>query len=510
MNDRLDKWIRYGAVPLLFFLLYAATAQHGAAWQDSGKMQYRILAGDYAGVEGIALAHPLYIGLARAWLRLLQTCGWAGDLFWGMNLFSALGMGLAAALVWQAAASATGRREAGLFAAVLFGFAHMPWWMGTITETYAWGAAFLAAEWCVLVALCKRMSSGRNAILLGCALGLVNGLHLSLANTPLLNLPVYGVLWVWGVAKRKIPWWTLPLAAVCWLAGAVGWWRAVMEAMSRQGFLAGLTDGLFGENYTGHVLGGRRFFGPFWLPNMVIFALNFLSPLWLFALWGWARRRARFKGWRPAWVALAGLLLIHALFFLRYPVADQATFAIPTVALLAVAGGAGIASLSRQWGRRRKAALVVLGTAGTSLLYAAAGWGLGGLYTHGIIPKKARALPYRDEIRYWALPWKQNEASAQQFVDEVEQIVDDNDVLIADSTSAPPLMGVQAIRNKPSAWRLVSPYSGETEDDVLALTRRPEGRTFVVSPVSGYAPRALLQTKRFQAYGILYRVVEAP
>ncbi|MCL1920117.1 MAG: hypothetical protein FWG50_03420 [Kiritimatiellaeota bacterium] len=495
-------------MPLAFFLLYAATAQHGVAWQDSGKMQYRILAGDYTGWEGTALAHPLYIGMARAWGWLLQTCGWRWDVFWGMNLFSALGMGGAAALVWQAAASATGRREAGMFAAVLFGFAHMPWWMGTITETYAWGAAFHAAEWCVLVALCKRMSAGRNAAVLWCALGLLNGLHLSLANTSLLNLPVYGGLWVWGAVKRKTPWWTLPAVAAFWLAGAAWWWREVLGVMLHHGFYAGLTDGLFGENYAGHVLGGRRFFGPFWLPNMMIFALNFLSPLWLLAVWGWVRARTRWRDWHMVRIALAALLCIHALFFLRYPIADQATFAIPTVALLAIAGGAGIARASHQWRGRVKAVLLLLGTAGPVLLYAAAGCGLGELYARGAIPRKSRELPYRDEIRYWALPWKQNEASAQEFVDEAEKIVHDGDMLFADATVASSLMAARALRASPDAWRLLSPWTGETPGQLLALMRQPSQRVFIVSPVRGYAPDALLKAMRFEKEGILYRVRE--
>ena len=320
------------------------------------------------------------------------------------------------------------------------------------------------------------------------------------------------------------------MLASAWLAGASPWWLAVWGASARNGFAAGLSEGLFGHAYSGQVLGLRSFFGPFWLPNMAIFALNFLSPLWWVAAWGCmagARRHALKNN--AAFIALAALFAVHFLFFIRYPVADQATFAIPTVALLAVAGGAGVSWLTARWRGRAKAALMVLGMAAPVVLYALAGLGLGEMYARGVIPRKARELPFREEIRYWTLPWKAGERSAELFAEEVFRQFDDKErhgdsVLLADATVAETLRvtldakrrGMGAFSNYRAAMstesrpppRIDDARDGTPEQRLekwLPLAR--EGRLYVVSPQPGYAPAEVLGRMDFVKDGVVHRAI---
>jgi hypothetical protein len=110
-------------------------------------------------------------------------------------------------------------------------------------------------------------------------------------------------------------------------------------------------------------------------------------------------------------------------------------------------------------------------------------------------------------MRYWVIPWKQGETTAERFVAEVGKQLKAGDVLLADSTAAAPLMAARAAGRLSTAWRLVTPWSGESDGALRDLALGREARTYVVSPVAGYAPRAVLAAaKGFTREGVLYRV----
>ncbi len=487
--------------------VYALTCQQGVSWQDSGKMQLRILAGDYSGWEGIPLAHPLYIWMERMWMALLKGCGWNGDVFLGMNLFSALGLGVAVAMVWHVAAAVSGRREAGWAAAVLFGFAHMPWWMGTITEVYTWGMVLHATEWWVLAMIVTRGWGVAGWTWLA----LVNGAHMSFENMAVLNGPVYAGLWFWQVARGKVKWWSIGVMALAWLGGASLWCWQVLGSMNANGFVAGLKDGLFGYSFEERVMGSSKHFGALWKMNMGIFCLNFLNPLWLFAGWGVAKvARGGVLRRNGVGLVFGALLLIHGIFFVRYPVADQATFSIPTIGLLAVMGGGGVALVTATW--RRRWPLALLGMITPVVLYACAGYILGGMYESGKIPSRVRTLPGRDEIRYWALPWKAGERSAELFTQAVRAAFAAREgcVLWVDATAVTTLQAAQHAEGW-STPEIVSgrSFSDRQPDEIVEhyLQLAHEGRFYVVSPFAGYAPADVLERMDFIHDGAVYRAV---
>ena len=488
MSDRTNKLIICWAVPLALLLLYAVTAQRGVSWQDSGEFQYRVLIGDFRWHLGIALAHPLYIFGAGCFTR----CFPESLTFYATALFSGLGMVTALILLSLTLWRLTANRWAVVTATVTLGLSQMCWWMSTVAEVYTWSLAFLMAEVFCLLAIC---SCKHKTLRWWLALAFINGLHASLHNFAFLNLPVYGVLFF--IRKDGIK--TLLSCVLAWMLGAALLLCLFYLELKTLSFGATIKSLFFGYGYEGAVLNTRHINWKLAFVNFALASVSFASPCWLFATRGFNTLREHIT-FKRCLLALTG---IHFVFWVRYFVPDQATFLLPTLGLLAIWLGVGCASVPL-----KTKTLALCLTAGIicqiaiplALCAVAARYEI----TH------SRTLPFRQDVPYWLLPWKHNEASAQQFVDEVEKMLDDNDVLIADSTSAHPLMALRAIRKKPSTWRLVSLYSGETEEDLLALTQRPDRRVFVVSPVRGYTPDVLLKTKRFEESGVLYRVLEVP
>jgi hypothetical protein len=246
----------------------------------------------------------------------------------------------------------------------------------------------------------------------------------------------------------------------------------------------------FGNGYERQVLGTGGFSWPVWKANMALAGMSFLNPGWALALRGVKTAGGRGTLW------LLALTALHGGFWARYFVADQATFGLPTLGVGAIWLGLGAV------GCRRRTLLALLAT-GIVLQVGVPPWLAA---VAGDRADRARVLPFRDEARYWLVPWKQNETSAQRFVKAVEEQMPPGDVLAADSTAAAPLMAVCAVDKKMRTWRLVSPWTG---DDAATLCEWAEQRRlFVVSPVAGYTPDVLLERYDFEREGVLWRVKE--
>jgi len=494
MKGREEHGLLCAAVFFCFLALYAVTAQQGVSWQDSGEFQYRILAGDYQWYSGIARAHPLYILMARGFVALFPK--WA--CFYAANLFSGLGLALALALLAHNVARLTRSVRAAVMAVGVLGFAHMAWWLGSVAEVYTWSLAFLMAEVLCLLRY-SESRDGRWLIVLFWA----NGLHWSLHNAALLGLPVYVVLLgteVWG-RKEERYWGLVCGSIVAWLVGGgMIVWLAGCLLMGTGDPIRVLKSVLFGDGYGRQVLGMGGFALTRWWMNMALAGVSFLNPCWVFAGRGLLLRE--WNGQRMFRKALIALTVLHGVFWVRYFVADQATFVLPTLGLLAVWAGVGCSAVCKD--HKIYAALLTVGlacaVAGPRFLYDAAE--RAGLNMH-----RNRVLPFRNEARYWLVPWKQGEDSAARFVSEVGKQFVAGDVLVADATAAGALMAAREAGLVGKEWRLITPWSGETEEALRALVQDGEGRVFVVSPVVEYAPRAVLETAtRFEREGVVYRV----
>jgi len=206
---------------------------------------------------------------------------------------------------------------------------------------------------------------------------------------------------------------------------------------------------------------------------------------------------------RRSGAALLALTVLHAFFWVRYLVPDQATFLLPTLGLLAVWAGVGAARVLRE--RRGWFAPSVAVSLACSVLAPHAVCRT----AERLLPPRSRVLPFRDEFAYWAYPWKHNENSAERFVEAVaRERYPEGMVVWADTTAVAPLMAAQAMGRLPASWRWLSYWQNE-EDEVIIqrLQASPDGG-YVVSPLRCYVPEAILeQAQSFERRGVLHRIV---
>jgi hypothetical protein len=480
-----------------FLLLYALTAQRGMSWQDSGEFQYRVLVHDYFWISGIARAHPAYIAGAEFFLKLFP----ASSRFYALNLFSGVGMSVALLLLARLLSHLKLKPSTILITVLTLGLSHMAWWMSTMAEVYTWSIAFLLAEVLCLFTICS-LKEERSAfqIFIWATLALLNGFHASIHNFAFLNLPVYAVLFVYFHLRKPLrqTGLTLLVSTCSWLIGAsmlITLFK--IEWGQTHDSIATAKSLLFGHEFEDVVKGTRAINWPLAKMNIALACISLLNPAWCFIFVAGRTRtiNACFK------IALLGLTLIHGLFWIRYFVPDQATFILPTLALLAIWVGIGLNTLSL----RRNLLIALM----TVVILAPI---LSPLLIHQILEvkqggiKRARELPFREESSYWLYPWKQNERSAALFLDQVRIILKDGDILIADNTAAGPLMAAQAAGLLTPNIRIITFFTGESETELLNLVEASE-RVFIVSPVAGYASSALLTGRfNFEKEGVLYRI----
>ena len=424
-------WQVWLLVFLVFTGLYALTAQRTVSWQDSGEFQWRALNADLTGTMGLARAHPLYIAAGHVLARISR------DHFpWLINAFSGLGMAVALANLAALGTWLSGKRWIGLLVAAALGLSHAIWWLSTAAEVYTWSVAGLTVELCLLISLIRRPRWQPLALL-----ALVSGLGLCVHNFALLPLPVYVAVAVWLTWKRRLPAWSWAAAAAAWLIGAGFYIGMTVDLAIQTGSPWEAVKSALVSDYSTLVLNVSKA-SKHAKVNAALSAMSFCNLLLPLALLGWVRLRRRLGGSCAA--ALWALAAVHIVFFVRYPVPDQFTFILPSMTMIAVASAVGLAEVA-SWGSRRGAIVVVvfgLAAAGQPVLFAAA-------------PSLARSFvgdlakqrkPFRDEARYWLVPWKHDERSAQRFAQKTLSEAEAGTVLEPDSTAVYPLLLVRELQ----------------------------------------------------------------
>jgi hypothetical protein len=360
----------FSALTLGAFVLYALTAQRGLGWGDSGQFQHWVL-GCEAALCGASFSnsHPLYVWLAR------------------MVSVSPFHVTLVSSFFGALAVGGFYLCSRNLPLSALFASSHMLWWLSCVSEVQTMSLAFTVFG---TLAFLRYLESGRSSWLFAAAF--ISGLHLEVHNFALLPMPVYIVGFL--VQAKKMPVARAVAVAVAaaalWAAGAAYWIAAVFDR--------GLADVLVGA-YAAQVAGVIPSSPKLTLFNMMLASMSFLVPVALV----WWNRPGAFKGGlatakgRAIWAIFA----VNFIFFIRYFVPDQATFALPSLffAFLLVShlkiGVSRFASLALMQ-------IVLPVTA---------------FYAASRLPiaenLKARHM-YRDEAAYFALPWKFNDDSADR------------------------------------------------------------------------------------------------
>lgn len=359
------------ALPAL--ALYAATLHPGLPAGDSGELVTVAATGGVAHPPG----YPLWTMLAGAWLRAWPV----GSVAWALNLFSALAMAGAAALLALAVLRFTGSRAAGVLAAWMLAASAPAWKVAVVAEVFALNALLAAA---VLLALAHAVTAPRGArVPAVAAIAFLASLALSHHHT-LLLLAVPAWLAAFVLAARDpaavtgptpgLPastvWAALGLAPLLWLpyaarrAGALVWG----EADSLRGFLALLLRSEYGTLRLDPAEAGMRAD----TSHVLLFARTLpqdfgVLPLLLAAVGALAAWRRS----RSLALALAGFAALQAWFFTRVGFPSdlewlrgvvERFYVLPLVALAFLAG-CGAAWVLARFAQRR-----ALGAAAAVLL----------------------------------------------------------------------------------------------------------------------------------------------
>jgi hypothetical protein len=425
-NRDIYIWLSIFVLSIIF---YGCTAQKCFSWQDSGMFQWRILTGDTVGNLGLALAHPLYI-IAAGWFSSFPF----GEIAVRLNLFSGVGMAVALSNLVFLVRILTSKLWPGIAVAGMFAVMHTPWWLSTIAEVYTWNLAFFTLELFLFVK-CIRNPKGSTAM----GLALVSGLNWSIHNLALIAVPVYFGAIIYLVCTRRLKATIILGVITAFIAGAgIYLYYILIFTVEKQSFFGAAQSALFGR-YTEQVLNIDSTWR-FNLINAGLIALNFLNIIVPLALAGFfyiTKKNCPLIVW-----SLGLIAVLEFTFALRFPVPDQFTFILPSLLLMVLAAGIGMCALFERFNRFRWLLMtgVVFSIIGPPVCYSVGPAIISGA---GNVFQREHERPFRDELRYWAMPWKHNECSAESFATAALLEAEPNGVILSDETAYYPLLLVQ-------------------------------------------------------------------
>lgn len=414
MLNKLKTWLW---LFLSFALLFCLTAQHGVSWQDSGEYQWRCLQGDYNESVPLCRSHPVYLLVGNILSQI------PGGYPFSLNAFSGIMAAVMLANLSLLASELGFSRRVAVPVIITLGLSHCLWWLSTIAEVYTLSGAFFTLELLCFIRLCKTPSTWRL-----CQLAFLNGLGLSIHNFALIALPVYFLAVLTLMYSRRLRLNGFMPGLLVWLLGLLPLLVVVyakIDNTPNRDFGYWFKDVLVG-NYDDQVFNITAS-GSLLKVNLALATLSFLSlllPLAVIGIRFWLKDSNR-----PALLrnSLVAILVMHFVFFVRYTVPDQFTFIIPSLIMSGLMAMAALRDI--KW--RFMPGLVLFFALMQPVWYAAAGAYLGG--EHGI--KRPQASADRNEGRYWAVPWKHNEHSAQLWADKVIATLKPGDTIYIDNTT---------------------------------------------------------------------------
>ncbi len=469
-------------------VLYLFSLAPGLLWQDSGMFQLRVWQGDLVGRLGLALSHPLYIVLCRAFTAVVP-----GDFAWRVNLFSAVCSAGAIGLLFAVIRRLSRSNWTALLTVTLLALSHTFWTHAVIAEVYGLYALLLALEMYLLVRYCQAQK-GRPAWWL-LALMLINGLSVSNHLLALLHLPAYGIYTLLQIRAKRLPVRFLFLMALAWIIGA-GLYEAMIVVQIARG--AGMGDtirsALFGLQFQDYVIGR--------MPNSAVlakcfgfFLLNFPTPLlllWPVGIYLGLRDRQT----RPIASVWFATCIVAFVFALRYQVADQYVFFYPCYIFTAVFIGLGAGRIANT--RLSPASLVaritiLLLAVLPALVYEVAPSAVRRIPVLAGLAAKAlrveRAIPGRDTYTYFIRPRKNCDHSAGDFSRSVLELAQPDGLIIADNTTRNPIIYLQEVEGRHRGVHLAKGPDLQAPREVtgdLATVNRwiaSGRRVFIISPV---------------------------
>jgi hypothetical protein len=473
------------------FAIYAATANRGAQWQDSGSHILRAVTGELHHPLGLALTHPLHHWLGRlaVWVDILEPC-------FAVTLLSALAGAAAVANTYGCVVTLTGNRKAAVLACGSLGLAHTFWQMATLVEIYTLVAALLSAEcWCLIA-----FARTQRGLYLTLAFAF-NGLGVANHMLASLTTPILIAVMLHGQRSRAISIRHLLAALGLWMLGSLPYSAVIFsEAVRTREFWATLHSALFGRSFAGNVL-NTTLSVRMLLVCAAFVALNF--PNLLLPAAGYGILRGGRLGVPPmARNYLLAALIIHVLFVARYRIVDQHTFFLPTYVLLSIFGGIGFAGALRCWKARPRRAMLIaaaLALLVTPVWYAVAPsvarrWHL--------LDSGARNKPYRDDYIYVFTPWSVVERSADIMGRHAVEMAGENGLIAVEDAMAEFAVRYRALRSGFEGLSIVRSEDPESIAHAVAA-----GKRVVLVPERVARPRSTPPVGAWARRGDLYVLV---
>jgi hypothetical protein len=489
-------------------VLYIATCAPGVVWQDSGLIQYRIWHNDIEGRLGLALSHPLYylIAIAAKYVPF-------GEFAYRINVLTAVISALAVANLFLLLRLWLGENFAALLGAVTLALSHTFWRHSTIPETYGLAVALLLFELIVLLQYAKTSRIGYLYLL-----ALINGL--AIANHMLASIAFicYLALAMFLLVKKQIKLQHLAIMALLWLAGALPYEYLIVKNILNSGdFWATLASAAFGARWQ-HDVFNMTLTGQIVKENLMYIFLNFPTPNLVLAFVGIF---VLYKISPKRWFAnvLAVLLILYFAFAFRYTVPDRYAFFIPFYCLVSLLIGLGAYMCRGHLARDSRA-----GRPRHEIGFLLAAFCLIPIPFYFAAPRitqkldiqvgSGRKIEYRDNAKYFLWPWRTGDTSAERFAAQALLSVEPPAIIVADATTAPPLLyaqDVQKIRSGEDIKIISSIGNSQNSPELNRQTIETlllERNVYVVSPIKGYCPDFLLDRYDFEQKGILWKVVE--
>jgi 4-amino-4-deoxy-L-arabinose transferase-like glycosyltransferase len=490
--------VSYITVLLAALALYAATCAPGALWQDSGVYQYRIWQNDIEGELGLALSHPLYhiLGIVVKYIPF-------GEFGYRINLISAISGAFAVANLFLLLRLWLKKNLPAILAAITLALSHTFWRHAVIAEDYTMYAALLLTE---LLMLLQYVKTKRVVFLY--LLGLVNGLAIATHMFASIAFVCYLVFLVVLLAQKEIRLKDFGVIVGLWIIGAAPYEYLIINKYIQTGDLAATAaSALFGNKWQSAVI-NTGLSARLIKENVILLVYNFPTPnvIFFFAgLYG-LKKLSPSRSFKNILVALSALLFVFAF---RYTVHDRYAFFIPFYCLACILIGVGFDFLIRPTGHKILAYLVLIFALLPIPVYIIAPVTAEKMQfklpTHGNIP-------YRNDYRWFLRPWRTGRDSPERFVNEVYGIVETNAIIWADTTTVPPLLYAQHVKDKRGDVKIISSFmssEGSPEFNEQTIEKLLDERAvYVVSPTGGYCPVFLFERYRFVPSGIIWRVVE--
>jgi len=460
--------------------------------------QYRIWYNDIEGNLGLALSHPLYhiIGIGVKYIPL-------GEFAYRINLISSIAAAFTVANLFLLIRLWLNKILPAFIAAVTLALSHTMWLHASIAEVYTLYTALFTAE---LILLFQYIKSRRIVFLY--LLGLFNGLAIANHMWASIAFACYLVFLITLLIKKKISFRNFGITAGLWIVGAAPYEYLIIKNIIETGnFTETIASVFFGNSWRADVL-NASLSAKIVEENLVLIAYNFSTPNVIFFFTGLYGLRKVSPGAGFTNILLA-LLIMFFVFAFRYTVSDRYAFFMPFYCLAAVFIGLGVHLFFRRF-PRKVYAIVILAFAFLPLA------------AYKFVPALAeqmeinlgteRTIPYRNDYTWFLRPWKTGYNGPEQFAREALACVENEAIIIADSTTVYPLWYVQNVKGTHPDVKIVSkqinyktPIPFPTEDNIEELIA--ERAVYVVSRVKGYYPRFLERYELVPA-GIIWRVVE--